>query len=396
MRPAALHRQVKELGELGGSVSAKLNSVEWDFRDARTGDGPHGIHPYPAKFIPQIPRHLIELFHPGDDSTVLDPFCGSGTTLVEAQDAGLDAVGIDLNPIATLISKVKTTPIRVGLSGIAREVAAAARRCLETGGVAVPAIPALDHWFQSHVQQALAALTAQINLFGDRDAADALRVALSSIIVRVSNQDSDTRYAAVEKTISQEDVLQGFERAAAGLSAAFADLGRGLFSKPTRTRILTKDILAVEPEEVGQNIGLVVTSPPYPNAYEYWLYHKYRMYWLGMDPVAIRGAEIGARPHYFKKNPQTEKDFERQMGRCFWLLSRVMARGTYACFVVGRSIIHGREIDNEALLVHAAESHGFRRAASVSRNIAANRKSFNLSHGTINREQIVVFELENC
>ena len=117
------------------------------------------------------------------------------------------------------------------------------------------------------------------------------------------------------------------------------------------------------------------------------------MYWLGMDPIAVREQEIGARPHYFKKNHQTADDFERQMGRCFWLLARVMRKGAYVCFVVGRSIIHSREIDNEALLERAAAAHGFRKAGSVARNIAVNRKSFNLAHGTINREQIVVFGL---
>src|SRR5580692_2610770 len=85
----------KEHKDLSETVSRKLASVSWDFTDAKTGDGPHSIHPYPAKFIPQIPRHLIELFHPGDSSAVFDPFCGSGTTLVEAMNAGLDAIGID-------------------------------------------------------------------------------------------------------------------------------------------------------------------------------------------------------------------------------------------------------------------------------------------------------------
>src|SRR5207247_8794998 len=132
-------------------------------------------------------------------------------------------------------------------------------------------------------------------------------------------------------------------------------------------RVITKDLLAVEPDEVGTDIGLVVTSPPYPNAYEYWLYHKYRMYWLGMDPIAVREAEIGARPHYFKKNHQTEADFERQMSHCFRLLSQVMRIDAFACFVVGRSIIHGREIDNEALLERAALPQGFRKMASVQR-----------------------------
>jgi site-specific DNA-methyltransferase (cytosine-N4-specific) len=71
-----------------------------------------------------------------------------------------------------------------------------------------------------------------------------------------------------------------------------------------------------------------------------------------------------------------------------------MRFGAFACFVVGRSIIHGREIDNEALLERAAVPHGFQKAGSVQRNIAINRKSFNLAHGTINRERIVVFARE--
>jgi site-specific DNA-methyltransferase (cytosine-N4-specific) len=152
--------------------------------------------------------------------------------------------------------------------------------------------------------------------------------------------------------------------------------------------------MRLEPEEIGQGVGLVVTSPPYPNAYEYWLYHKYRMYWLGMNPIAVREREIGARPHYFKKNHQTETDFERQMSHCFRLLSQVMRIDALACFVVGRSIIHGREIDNEALLERAAVPQGFRKLGSVQRNIAIHRKSFNLAHGTINREGVVIFAKE--
>ena len=100
----------------------KLESIAWDFADAKTGLGPHAIHPYPAKFIPQIPRTLIKLFHPGDDSVILDPFCGSGTTLVEASDAGLPSIGIDLNPLASLLAKVKVTQVGEQITRVAREV----------------------------------------------------------------------------------------------------------------------------------------------------------------------------------------------------------------------------------------------------------------------------------
>jgi len=374
--------------------AAKLSSVSWDFVDSRTKNGLHSIHPYPAKFIPEIPRNLIECFHPGDGSAVFDPFCGSGTTNVVAFEAGLPSVGIDLNPLATLVAKVKTTPVSQPLLPIAREVIARARSSLKSGRVAIPPIPRVDHWFKMSVQQALAAILSELNRLTDLDVIDALKVALSSIIVRVSNQESDTRYAAINKNVDAESVFQGFERASAAVASALTELDANLFRSKVRTRIVTKDLMTVTPGEIGTGIGLVITSPPYPNAYEYWLYHKYRMYWLGMEPIAVREAEIGARPHYFKKNHQTEDDFERQMGTCFALLSKVMLPNSFACFVVGRSIIHGRKIDNEALLARAGTPHGFRFLGSVQRTIAASRKSFNLAHAMIKNEGIVLFKLE--
>jgi hypothetical protein len=299
-----------------------------------------------------------------------------------------------LNPIATLISKVKITPINGSVIACARNVLDGAHKRLSSAAI-IPQIPRLDHWFQRHVQEALAAIVAEINTVSEAEVADALRVALSSIIVRFSNQDSDTRYAAVEKSVTIDGLYRAFEHAAVQIAATRPSMDE-YFGKRGNVRIITKDILKVEPTEIGMDIGLVVTSPPYPNAYEYWLYHKYRMYWMGMDPLAVRESEIGARPHYFKKNHQTEHDFERQMSRCFWLFSQVMRPGRFVCFVVGRSIIHSRKIDNEALLIRAAKPHGFRKTGSVERAIAANRKSFNLAHGTINREQIVVFVLEGA
>lgn len=70
----------------------------------------HGIHPYPAKFIPELPREIISKCTK-ERNIVLDPFCGSGTTLLEACIAGRKSIGIDSNPIATLISRAKTTAL---------------------------------------------------------------------------------------------------------------------------------------------------------------------------------------------------------------------------------------------------------------------------------------------
>ncbi len=82
----------------------------WTFRNVDTKEYTHGYHAYPAMMIPQIARALMEEYAPkGKFRTVLDPYMGSGTTLVEATVRGVDSIGTDLNPLARMMSKVKTT-----------------------------------------------------------------------------------------------------------------------------------------------------------------------------------------------------------------------------------------------------------------------------------------------
>jgi hypothetical protein len=70
----------------------------------------HGVHKFPAKFFPELPRYLIRKYSRFGD-TVLDPMCGSGTVVLESMLNNRIGVGIDIDPIARLITKVKTTPI---------------------------------------------------------------------------------------------------------------------------------------------------------------------------------------------------------------------------------------------------------------------------------------------
>ena len=83
---------------------------EWDFKSYQTKTYSHGFHTYPAMFIPQVARKLIQVFS-SEGETVCDIFCGSGTTLVESSLLNRNSIGIELNPLAVLIAKVKTTPI---------------------------------------------------------------------------------------------------------------------------------------------------------------------------------------------------------------------------------------------------------------------------------------------
>lgn len=377
------------------SVSTLLDSIDWDFSNSSSSKDLHSIHPYPAKFIPEIPRRLIDLFHLGRDYAVMDPFCGSGTTLLEANRMGYDAIGIDLHPLACLIAKVKTTPISTGFPEEILCLVETAKDRMNNGNYEIPNIPRLDHWFQKNVQKALSSIKEEISLIQDVDKQDALKIALSSIIVQISNQESDTRYAAIEKEITDEDVFMRFEKAALSISQEVSNIGRTLFQDFGSTTILNRNILEISSSDIQQQVGLIITSPPYPNAYEYWLYHKYRMYWLDMDPIKVREKEIGARPHYHKKNPQDENDFEDQMQECFRLFADVIAPKGKVCFLVGRSIIRGKYIDNVEILKRAALANGFSVDGIAERQIRKTRKSFNPSHGSINKEHLVIFSLRD-
>lgn len=374
-----------EESEFDRVARTQLESVDWDFL-VRTKSHPiENIHPYPAKFISDIPHALIQSLGCRKGTSVLDPFAGSGTTLMEAQRRGYRSIGIDVNPIACLLSRVKTSPSPRNFLDRAREVCSAAQRhdC-----AVVQLIPNVDHWFKQGIQEAIGSLVNEIDAISSGTTQDALRLALSSIVVRVSNQDCDTRYAAVEKNIEKPDVFRLFMNACEKLNQALAQRDWNLVP----SSVIEADTLSLRAADIPSPVGLIVTSPPYPNAYEYWLYHKYRMWWLGFNPLSVKEREIGARAHFFKKHHHTEETFRDQMRQTFRLLDGVLVRKGHACFVVGRSKIHGRIIDNAKILREIADEFGMCLLSRCERVIASSRKSFNLSHANIKTETILVFQ----
>jgi site-specific DNA-methyltransferase (cytosine-N4-specific) len=241
------------------------------------------------------------------------------------------------------------------------------------------------------VQRALTDIVDSIDARSDVTEREVLKCALSRIIVRISRQESDTRYAAIEKAVGYDDVVSLYSRS---VSQVCSTLRSAQLEEGPNATVINRDVLTVRPSDLGR-FDVVITSPPYPNAYEYWLYHKYRMYWLGYDPIAVREREIGARPHYFKKKHQTAEDFERQMGELFLLLRDVTTEQAFLCFVISDSIIHGKKIDNKALMTRAANASGFCLTESTLRNIPYTRKAFNPRVSPRNTEHVLVFRKQS-
>ena len=384
---------------------SRLEAIDWDLASANTSYLTHNIHPYPAKFIPQIPNMLIqELSSVGD--TVADIFCGSGTTLLEALQLKRHAIGIDANPLATLISRAKTTPL--GASGV--EILAEHRFSVERLAASIepnaadlfsqglpfksqawrPAAKVCETWFEAHVVEELAELRSLIDDVPDDAVRNLCAVAFASIIVAVSLQDSDTRYVRRRKQVAPGGTVQRYLKqlqAAASAVEKLADVVEARFS----CNIVTANILD-RPELPP--FDLVVTSPPYPNAFSYHLYHRTRLLWLGLDPGPFKAIEIGSHRKYSAKGPRraTVSTFATELQTIFgWLRSQMRERG-HVCFVVGDSTLAGERVDNASLVARVGSENAFVELARISRAIAATRKALNPKIGGIKTEQVVILQ----
>ncbi|HEX8264914.1 MAG TPA: DNA methyltransferase [Pyrinomonadaceae bacterium] len=340
----------------------------------------HSFHPYPAKFPPQIPHNLLKQFSQAGD-TVLDPFCGSGTTLVEARLAGINAAGVDVNPLSCLLAKVKATPLNYSqlaqvesfLSEIEAELF---YRRMGKGFkiVEVPFIEGLAHWFQENVAQELAYLKQKIWTIADEETRDFLKIIFSSIIVRVSNQESDTRFAAINKQIPDGYTLKSFSEKAKDFlkgMRAFSSVA----DKSSLARTYNHDARDLSFLD-SDSFDLVITSPPYANTYDYYLYHKFRKRWLELDVGFAQYNEIGSRREFSSLKRSPEK-WTEDLKSCLSEISRVLKKGKYAFIVIGDSVINKNLIRADNLVSQVAKEANFDVVDCLSSDLQNHSRLFN-------------------
>src|SRR6266404_2213579 len=109
---------------------SRLRKIDWDFSGSYSDSPFSAVHWYPGRFASQIPASLVGLFARRGD-LVLDPFAGSGTTLVEAQRLGCRSIGIDVNPVSCRIARAKTLSVPAKMLAVhLEELRQDARDCL--------------------------------------------------------------------------------------------------------------------------------------------------------------------------------------------------------------------------------------------------------------------------
>lgn len=368
-----------------------FEAMKWDFPEESSAGHVTALHPYPARFIPAIPRQAVRALAPRK-SVVLDPFAGAGTTLIEALKAGHTAVGIDVNHLAHLLQAVYTTPLTDAEWRSLIALAQTPVHDSELGDDELRSvrarIPRLDHWFSIGAIHAIGSFIRQVksSVLSERAQRVAL-FALSRVVVRLSRQESDTQYRAVKPDITTKkaahSVLSSLQECVSQLPNYHAQLAA------TDCQLRLGDARDSTTWAELPKVDLVVTSPPYPNAYEYWLYHKYRMFWLDVDPLWSRAREIGARPFYSGTGKLSADDFRQDMRA---VLEHIDSRSSEDCrqlWVVGDGIVKGEIVPTGDIICAAAEELGWTPVQRQVRKLARRRSSFQ-GIGRMKEEEVIL------
>ncbi|MBN2153207.1 MAG: hypothetical protein JW839_17265 [Candidatus Lokiarchaeota archaeon] len=364
----------------------------------------HNYHPWAAKFIPQIPRYFIEkLTRKGD--TVYDPFCGSGTTLVEALLLGRNAFGNDINYIAALASKAKATPLSPAQLGrvVAWKKGVLSLQGRWLGGQnhgehGAGGRPAGDytgeirfdnkfHWFDKDVLVLLMQIKRSIEAVDDPAVKTFLLAAFSSIVVRVSRQESETRYAAIDKKIEIRDVFDIFLKKLDDMIERMRQFAAAV-DGGSRAEVCQADTREM-PSIPDASVQLVLTSPPYANTYDYYLYHKLRMFLLGYDVYNVRVNEIGSRNRYSSQK-QDIGTFVDDMATCFGVFRRVIKADGHVVVVIGDSIVAKKHHSGLALIEEVASRAGFAILQAFSYKLDDISKLFNKRFRQKGKEEWVI------
>jgi len=161
--------------EIKKALSKIKIDASWSFSEKTRKDTAyitHGYHRYPAKFIPQIVSRLTEKYTKKDD-LVVDPFGGCGTTLVESKILGRKSVGVDINPVAVLITKAKITPISpVKLEKEFSVLKDKLNFYSDQTNVRLPTHDRIDYWFEPEEKRKLAFIFKKISELKEQDIRD--------------------------------------------------------------------------------------------------------------------------------------------------------------------------------------------------------------------------------
>ncbi len=411
---------------------ASFIELDWTFNRENTRELTHCYHDYPARMIPQIARQFLELFAKNKKGILLDPYCGTGTTLVEGFIKGFDVVGLDLNPLARLIAKAKTTVFN--LSEVDSNIAEFHKFILsKPKDFTIPKIEGvsrLEFWFKPEVIEKLAIVKEFIEEIFDVETKLFFLTAFSETVREASN----TRTHEFKLYRYNDEMLGKFQPNVFGLMSAKLQRNRkGLFEflsvvgkLPVIPRADIYEFNTVEdsPSNFDGKIDIVLTSPPYGDStttVAYGQYSRLSAAWLDLpQPEKIDGKLMGS-----KKRKQLENFDCKELDNAIHKISQIdekraievsafysdlkksvknvsllLKSNGLVCYVVGNRKVKGIVLPTDLAVQKFFEQNNFKYLNTFHRTIPNKRMPLRNSpsnvvgatENTMNREYIVILQ----
>lgn len=418
------------LGEFDSENKSDESKEDWTFAGADTKYMTHGLHPYPARMIPQVARRLI-LRYSKEGDTVWDPFCGSGSALVESLLTARNSVGTDLNPFAIFLSKVKTTPLdsetlRKSNMGLNRRIASVKKKSY--GELEIPQMHNVDFWYRENVQHDLAVIKNAVGSIKDGDIRDFFRLCLAHTAREASflkkSEFKTVRMNEEKRKKFNPDVYEVFRANVHRCIPLMRSFHRALPADLKQSKVVYADNRTAPLDD--NSIDLIVTSPPYGDhgtTVAYGQFSRYPAHWISLDYDDVRSVDRrglgGKSPREYEKglldsesldatypeihsnSPKRAKQFFNfffDYNQSLESMYRKLKNGGHAGIVVGNRLMARIRIPTNKITAELGSALGFDHEVTIPRDIPTKRMPWKtapenivgLKAKTMHNEHIVI------
>ena len=370
------------------TIVEQIQGVDWEFKDQDTQYLTHNIHRYSGKFIPQIARSVMEIISKEGD-LVLDPYVGSGTTALEAMLIKRKCIGIDLNPLAILISEVKTNVLPIEkLEKFRIDIQSSLEKNINKQAVLFdsPYYCSIEDptqsnrmtsewnlkWYQLDILKQLIMIDNLIESVEDPDLKKIAQVAFSSILRKSSNASSRYPNVMYDKNHKKKPLpLRSFIDSIDDVINKLKELSRDMNGEKGDITYLLDNNTNIALDD--NTVDAIITHPPYVAAVPYAEYNCLSLEWFGYSSKDLDNEITGGRRHRKDVADRFRTDYEKMLEESY----RVLKRGKYAFFMVGNPTANGKIVDLHEMTKELAENAGFEYVCTAERK-GMNRRGNNM------------------
>jgi len=375
------------------------------FKPRDTGKWTHCYHRYPAKFIPQLVEALIQEYISSNNAYINDPFMGSGTTVVTGISKGFKASGTDINGIAYLMTKVKSTPIEPNyldkkINQILLRVSFLDDKGIIFTDDIIPLIPErhierIDYWFDEKNKVKLGKILRVIHEEDDEVIRGFLLIAFSHILKNCSIWLQGSTKPTRDFKKNPAKPYESFRRHLRKMQRGNEEFYRTV---PQRVRENLKEYLNIKAQDAKRqpvsdnSVDLIVSSSPYVTSYEYADLHQLSTIWLDFaDNLTAYKKEfigsayknsnnkelkssiaqeiVGKMRQKSKKMAREIENFFIDMQDVFDESYHILKKGGRCCYVIGDTMLKGVEILNAEVFAESLQHSGFNLDRAIKREI---------------------------